>query len=55
MDGITMTDYDLVLQHRELVYEAEVSRLNGERAITPKEMHKRLEVLFSEYEVFDKL
>ena len=38
-------------QHRDKIYLAEISRLNGEPTFTPEKMDKKMEALFDAYSV----
>ena len=54
-DGVFMSmeayeEREKMFRHRDMIYEAEMSRLNGEPIFTPEEMHQRLEELFNAYE-----
>lgn len=39
-----------ILQHRDKIYTAEMSQLNGEPVYTPEKMDARMETLFRAYE-----
>lgn len=54
-DGVYMSmeafeEREAMFRHRDMIYAAEMSRLNGEATCTPAEMHERLEALFDAYE-----
>lgn len=54
-DGVFMSmetfeEREQMFRHRDAIYAAEISRLSGEPAVTPQEMHQRMEALFSAYE-----
>lgn len=54
-DGVYMSmeayeEREAMFRHRDMIYAAEMSRLSGEPACTPAEMHARLEALFDAYE-----
>lgn len=54
-DGVYMSmeafeEREAMFRHRDMIYAAEMSRLNGEPTCTPAEMHERLEALFDAYE-----
>ena len=54
-DGVYMSmeafeEREAMFRHRDMIYAAEMSRLSGEPAYTPAEMHERLEALFHAYE-----
>lgn len=38
-------------QHRDIIYLAEISRLNGEPTFTPEELDKQMDILFDAYSV----
>ena len=55
-DGVFMSTEafearEKMYRHRDKVYLAEISRLNGEPAFTPEEMDKKMEALFDAYSV----
>ena len=39
-----------MFRHRDQIYAAELSRLNGEKTYTAEEMHERMEALFRAHE-----
>lgn len=39
-----------MFRHRDMIYAAELSRLNGEPTFTQEELDKRMEALFHAYE-----
>ena len=41
---------EVASRHREMIHQAEISRLSGEPTCTPEEMHERIEALFNAYE-----
>ncbi len=54
-DGVFMSmaayeEREAMYRHRDAVYLAEMSRLNGDAGFTPEAMHQRLEALFDAYE-----
>lgn len=54
-DGVYMSmeafeEREKMFRHRDAIYAAEMSRLNGETAFTPEDMHQKLEALFDAYE-----
>ena len=54
-DGVFMSmeayeEREKMFRHRDMIYEAEMSRLIGEPVFTPEEIHQRLEALFNAYE-----
>ena len=54
-DGVFMSmaafeEREKMFHHRDAVYAAEMSRLNGEPALTPEQLHERMEALFDAYE-----
>lgn len=55
-DGVFMSmeayeEREKMFRHRDLIYAAEMSRLNGERIYTAEEMDEKMEALFHAYEV----
>lgn len=54
-DGVFMSmaafeEREKMFRHRDKIYAAEMSRLNGEPVYTPEEMDARMEALFNAYE-----
>ncbi len=54
-DGVFMSmeayeEREKMFRHRDQIYAAELSRLNGEKAYTAEEMHERMEALFRAHE-----
>lgn len=54
-DGVFMSmeayeEREKMFRHRDLIYAAELSRLNGEKTYTADEMHERMEALFRAFE-----
>ncbi len=54
-DGVYMSvaafeEREAMYRHRDAIYLAEISRLNGDPGCTPDAMHKRLEDLFNAHE-----
>ena len=54
-DGVYMSmetfeEREKMYRHRDAVYAAEFSRLNGEPTVTPEELHERMEALLRAYE-----
>ena len=54
-DGVFMSmeayeEREKMFRHRDQIYAAELSRLNGEKTYTADEMHKRMEALFRAFE-----
>ncbi len=54
-DGVFMSmaafeEREKMFRHRDMVYAAEFSRLNGEPTYTPEQLHSRMEALFDAYE-----
>lgn len=50
-DGVFMSmetyeEREKMFRHRDEIYAAELSRLNGEKTYTAEEMHERMEALF---------
>lgn len=50
-DGVFMSmeayeEREKMFRHRDQIYAAELSRLNGEKTYTTDEMHERMEALF---------
>lgn len=50
-DGVFMSmeayeEREKMFRHRDQIYAAELSRLNGEKTYTADEMHERMEALF---------
>ena len=50
-DGVFMSmeayeEREKMFRHRDQIYAAELSRLNGEKTYTAEEMHERMEALF---------
>ena len=39
-----------MFRHRDAIYAAEMSRLNGDPTLTPEQLHRRMEALFDAYE-----
>ena len=55
-DGVFMSmaayeDREKMFRHRDMVYAAEMSRLNGEPVYMPEDVDKKMEELFRAYEV----
>lgn len=55
-DGVFMSTEafetrEKMYQHRDKIYLAEISRLNGEPTFTPEEMDKKMDALFDAYPV----
>ena len=46
----TFEEREKMYRHRDAVYAAEFSRLNGEPTVTPEELHERMEALLRAYE-----
>ena len=54
-DGVFMSmeafeEREQMFRHRDAIYAAEISRLSGEPAGKPEELHQRMEALFGAYE-----
>ncbi len=54
-DGVFMSmeayeEREKMFRHRDQIYAAELSRLNGEQTYTAEEMHERMEALFRAHE-----
>lgn len=54
-DGVFMSmeayeEREKMFRHRDMIYAAEMSRLNGNRIYTAEEMEKKMEALFDAYE-----
>ena len=54
-DGVFMSmetfeEREKMFRHRDAIYAAEISRLSGEPAVKPEELHRQMEALFSAYE-----
>ena len=54
-DGVFMSmeayeEREKTFRHRDQIYAAELSRLNGEKTYTAEEMHERMEALFRAHE-----
>ena len=54
-DGVFMSieayeEREKMFRHRDQIYAAELSRLNGEKTYTAEEMHERMEALFRAHE-----
>lgn len=54
-DGVFMSmeayeEREKMFRHRDQIYAAELSRLNGEPTVSAEEMHDRMEALFRAYE-----
>lgn len=54
-DGVFMSmeayeEREKMFRHRDQIYAAELSRLNGEKTYTADEMHERMEALFRAFE-----
>ena len=54
-DGVFLSmeaweEREKMFRHRDRVYSAEMSRLNGEPVCTPEELDERMEALFRAYE-----
>lgn len=54
-DGVFMSmaafeEREKMFHHRDAIYAAEMSRLNGEPTLTPEQLHGRMEALFDAYE-----
>lgn len=54
-DGVFMSmeayeEREKMFQHRDQIYAAELSRLNGEPTVSAEEMHDRMEALFRAHE-----
>lgn len=54
-DGVFMSmeayeEREKMFRHRDQIYAAELSRLNGKKAYTAEEMHERMEALFRAHE-----
>ena len=55
-DGVFMSmevyeEREKMFRHRDMIYAAEMSRLNGEPSYTPEEVDRKMEELFRAYEV----
>lgn len=55
-DGVFMSmaayeEREKMFRHRDMIYAAEMSRLNDEPVYTPEEVDKKLEELFRAFEV----
>lgn len=51
-DGVFMSmetfeEREKMFRHRDAIYAAEISRLSGEPAVKPEELHRQMEALFS--------
>ena len=54
-DGVFMSmeayeEREKMFRHRDQIYAAELSRLNGEPTVSAEEMHERMEALFRAHE-----
>ena len=54
-DGVFMSmeayeEREKMFRHRDMIYAAELSRLNGEPICTAEEMHEKMEALLRAYE-----
>ncbi len=54
-DGVFMSmaafeEREKMYRHRDMIYAAEMSRLNGDPVCTPEELDARMEALFNAYE-----
>ena len=54
-DGVFMSmeayeEREKMFRHRDQIYAAELSRLNGEKTYTAEEMHERMEALLRAHE-----
>lgn len=54
-DGVFMSmaayeEREKMFRHRDQIYAAEFSRLNGDPTFTPAQLHDQLEALFEAYE-----
>ena len=54
-DGVFMSmeayeEREKMFRHRDMIYAAEFSRLNGDPACTAEEMHEKMETLLRAYE-----
>ncbi len=54
-DGVFMSmeayeEREKMFRHRDQIYAAELSRLNGEKTYTAEEMHERMEALLRDHE-----
>lgn len=54
-DGVFMSmeayeEREKMFRHRDMIYAAELSRLNGEPTCTAEEMHEKIEALLRAYE-----
>ena len=54
-DGVFMSmaafeEREKMFRHRDRIYAAELSRLNGDPTYTPEQMEARMEALFNAYE-----
>lgn len=54
-DGVFMSmetyeEREKMFRHRDMIYAAEMSRLNGDPVYTPEEVDQRMEALFRAYE-----
>lgn len=54
-DGVFMSmeayeEREKMFRHRDQIYAAELSRLNGEPTVSAEEMHNRMAALFRAYE-----
>lgn len=54
-DGVFMSmeayeEREKMFRHRDQIYAAELSRLNGEPTVSAEEMHDRMEALFRAHE-----
>lgn len=54
-DGVFMSmeayeEREKMFRHRDEIYAAELSRLNGDKTYTAEEMHERMEALFRAHE-----
>ena len=54
-DGVFMSmaayeEREKMFRHRDMIYAAEMSRLNGDPTYTQEELDERMEALFSAYE-----
>ncbi len=53
-DGVFMSmaafeEREQMFQHRDMIYAAEFSRLNGEPDFAPEQLHQRMDALFDTY------
>ncbi len=50
-DGVFLSmaafeEREKMFRHRDMIYAAEFSRLNGEHGFTPEQLHQRMDALF---------